>query len=283
MALRRDPTARQMRLAAELRRLREAAGLASREAATLLGVSPAQISQIEAGLAGVSEKRLRRLAAQYVCTDEAFAEALVAMATDRTRGWWELYRGLLPTPFLDLAELEHHATFLRDVQFLYVPGLLQTEQYARAVFSYRVPELPSEEVELRVRHRMQRKALLETPTPKRYDGVVHEAALRIMVGDRATSRAQLTHVLGLSEAEHITVRVIPFDLEGFGGATSAMTYAGGPVPKLDTVVRDAPQGATFIDSEAQLNAYRTLFHKVEEVSLDADRSRDFIHRLAKEL
>ncbi|MFE1286631.1 helix-turn-helix domain-containing protein [Streptomyces sp. NPDC058751] len=283
MALRRDATARQVRLAAELRRLRQAAGLASREAAVLLGASPAQISQIEAGLAGVSEKRLRRLAAQYVCTDEAFVEALVAMATDRTRGWWEPYRGLLPTPFLDLAELEHHAAFLRDVQFLYVPGLLQTEQYARAVFSYRVPELPAEEVELRVRHRMQRKALLEGPTPKRYDGVVHEAALRIMVGDRAASRSQLAHVLELSEADHITVRVIPFDLEGFGGATSAMTYAGGPVPKLDTVVRDAPQGAAFIDSEAQLNAYRTLFHKVEEVSLDAGRSRDFIHRLTKEL
>ena len=283
MALRRDPTARQTRLAVELRRLREAAGLTSREAATLLGVSPAQISQIEAGLAGVSEKRLRRLAAQYVCTDEEFVDALVAMATDRTRGWWEQYRGLLPTPFLDLAELEHHATFLRDVQFLHVPGLLQTERYAHAVFSYRVPELPPEEVELRVRHRMQRKALLEGPTPKRYDGVVHEAALRIMVGDRAASRSQLAHVLELSEADHITVRVIPFDLEGFGGATSAMTYAGGFTPKLDTVLRDAPQGAAFIDSEAQLNAYRTLFHKVEEVSLDADRSRDFIHRLTKEL
>ncbi|MFD8737697.1 helix-turn-helix domain-containing protein [Streptomyces sp. NPDC059618] len=283
MALRRDPTARQLRLAAELRRLREAAGLASREAATLLGVSPAQISQIEAGLAGVSEKRLRRLAAQYVCTDEEFVEALVSTATDRTRGWWEPYRGSLPTPFLDLAELEHHATFLRDVQFLHIPGLLQTERYARAIFSYRVPELPPEEVELRVQHRMQRQALLESPAPKRYDGVVHEAALRIMVGDRATSRAQLAHVLDLSEADHITVRVIPFDLEGFGGAASAMTYAGGPVPKLDTVVRDAPQGAAFIDSEAQLGAYRTLFHKVEEVSLDADRSRDFIHRLTKEL
>ncbi|MFI0967439.1 helix-turn-helix domain-containing protein [Streptomyces sp. NPDC021080] len=283
MALRRDATARQLRLAAELRRLRQAAGLASREAATLLGVSPAQISQIEAGLAGVSEKRLRRLAAQYVCTDEAFVEALVAMAADRTRGWWEPYRGSLPTPFLDLAELEHHATLLRDVQFLHIPGLLQTERYARAVFSYRVPELPSDEVELRVQHRMRRQALLEGPAPKRYAGVVHEAALRIMVGDRATSRAQLAHVLGLSEADHVTVRVIPFDLEGFGGATSAMTYAEGPVPKLDTVVRDAPQGAAFIDSEAQLNAYRTLFHKVEAVSLDADRSRDFIHRLTKEL
>ncbi|MGW0969718.1 helix-turn-helix domain-containing protein [Streptomyces sp. NPDC002516] len=283
MALRRDPTARQLRLAAELRRLREAAGLASREAATLLGVSPAQISQIEAGLAGVSEKRLRRLAAQYVCTDEAFVEALVCMATDRTRGWWEPYRGSLPTPFLDLAELEHHATFLRDVQFLHIPGLLQTERYARAVFSYRVPELPLDEVELRVRHRMQRQELLEGPAPKRYDGIVHEAALRIMVGDRATSRAQLAHVLDLCEADHITVRVIPFDLEGFGGAASAMTYAGGTAPKLDTVVRDAPQGAAFIDSEAQLNAYRTLFHKVGDVSLDSDRSRDFIHRLTKEL
>ncbi|MET9409444.1 helix-turn-helix transcriptional regulator [Streptomyces sp. NPDC002935] len=283
MALRRDATARQTRLAVELRRLREATGLASREAATLLGVNPAQISQIEAGLAGVSEKRLRRLAAQYVCTDEAFVEALVAMATDRTHGWWEQYRGLLPTPFLDLAELEHHATFLREAQFLYVPGLLQTEDYARAVFSYRVPELPDGEIELRVRHRVQRKLMLEGPTPTRYDGVVHEAALRIMVGDRATSRAQLTHLLELSEADHIAVRVIPFDLEGFGGATSAMAYAGGLVPKLDTVVRDAPQGAAFIDSADQLDAYRTLFRKVEDVSLGTARSREFIHRLTKEL
>ncbi|WP_327430830.1 helix-turn-helix domain-containing protein [Streptomyces sp. NBC_01236] len=283
MALRREATARQMRLAVELRRLREAAGLTSRDAAALLGVSPAQISQIEAGLAGVSEKRLRSLAAQYVCTDGPFIDALVTVATDRTRGWWEQYRGLLPTPFLDLAELEHHATFLREVQFLYIPGPLQAEDYARAVFSYRVPELPHEELELRVRHRMQRKAMLEGSAPTPYDGVIHEAALRIMVGDRATSRAQLVHLLELSEADHIAVRVIPFDLEGFAGAASAMAYAGGPVPKLDTVVRDAPQGAAFIDSEAQLNAFRTLFRKVEAVSLEAERSRDFIHRLTKEL
>ncbi|MCX5131585.1 helix-turn-helix transcriptional regulator [Streptomyces sp. NBC_00340] len=283
MALRHHVTARQTRLAVELRRLREAAGLTSREAAILLGANPAQISQIEAGLAGVSEKRLRRLTAQYACTDEAFADALAALATERIRGWWEQYRGLLPTPFLDLAELEHHATFLREVQFLYVPGPLQTEDYARAVFAYRVPELSHEDVELRVRHRMHRRVILEGPAPTPYDGVVHEAALRIMVGNRATSRAQLTHLLDLSEAHHVTLSVIPFDLEGFAGATSAMTYAGGRVPKLDTVVRDAPQGAAFIDSEAQLDAYRTLFRKVEAVSLGAKRSRDFIHRLAKEL
>ncbi|MFG2312362.1 helix-turn-helix domain-containing protein [Streptomyces sp. NPDC048566] len=283
MALRGEVTARQARLAVELRRLREAAGLTSREAAILLGVNPAQISQIEAGLAGVSERRLRRLTAQYACTDEAFVDALAALATERTRGWWERYRGLLPSPFLDLAELEHHATFLREVQFLYVPGPLQTEDYARAVFSYRLPELTHTDVELRVQHRMQRKVILDGPTPTPYDGVIHEAALRIMVGDRAASRAQLAHLAALSESPHVTVRVIPFALEGFAGATSAMTYAGGRVPRLDTVVRDAPQGAAFIDSAAQLDAYRTLFRKVEAVSLGAKRSRDFIHRLSKEL
>ena len=118
MALRRDPTARQMRLAVELRRLREAAGLTNRQAADLLGVSTAQVSQIESGVAGVSEKRLRRLAAHYSCADSELIDALAAMATDRTRGWWEEYRGHLPTPFLDLAELEHHATSLREAQFL---------------------------------------------------------------------------------------------------------------------------------------------------------------------
>ncbi|MFJ2718556.1 helix-turn-helix transcriptional regulator [Streptomyces sp. NPDC087437] len=282
MALRHEPTARQLRLAVELRRLRDAAGLTAKEAAALLGVSPVQISHIESALAGVSEKRLRRLAAHYACTDEELVTALVTMATDRARGWWEEYRGSLPTPFLDLAELEHHATYLREVALLYVPGLLQTEEYARAVYSYRVPELPADEIELRVRHRAERRVILEdTAVP--YEAVIHEAALRIRVGDRAASQAQLSQILELSHADQATVRIIPFDLDGFAGATSTMKYAGGLVPKLDTVVRDGPNGTSFVDSEAQLAAFRTLFRKVEAVSLDPARSRDFIHRLTKEL
>ncbi|MDX6364722.1 MAG: hypothetical protein QOC85_3732, partial [Streptomyces sp.] len=82
---------------------------------------------------------------------------------------------------------------------------------------------------------------------------------------------------------HVTVRVIPFDLDGFGGSWTAMMMAGGPVPKLDTAVGDAPHAAAFIDSEAQLSVFRTLFRRVEAASLDPERSRDFIHRLAKEL
>ncbi|MFJ9148176.1 helix-turn-helix domain-containing protein [Streptomyces sp. NPDC102270] len=277
MVQRREPTARQMRLGVELRRLREAAGLTTIEAAALLGVNRVQITHIESGITGVSEQRVRRLASHYACTDQEFIEALISIATDRTRGWWEEYRGLLPTPFLDLSELEHHARFLHHVAVLYVPGLLQTEGYARAVFSSRLPELPHEELELRIQHR---KARQKIAIP--YQALVHEAALRIRVKDRATSKAQLTRLLELSEAEHVTLRAIPFDLDGFA-ASSTMTYAGGPLPKLDTVVRDAPHGSVLIDSEAQLNIYRTRFHMVEAVSLEPNESRDFIHRLAKEL
>ncbi|MDU8995181.1 helix-turn-helix transcriptional regulator [Streptomyces mirabilis] len=278
MVLRREPTARQMRLGIELRRLREAAGLTAVEAAALLGTGRVQISHIESGLTGVSEQRLRRLTSHYACSDEEFIEALVAMATDRTHGWWEEYRGLLPTSFLDLSELEHHAQFQRHVAILYVPGLLQTEDYARAVFSSRLPELTQEEVELRIRHRMARQ---EITLP--YEVVLHEAALRIRVSDRATSQAQLNRLLELSEADHIALRVIPFDVDDFAKASSTMTYVGGPLTKLDTVVRDAPHGSVLIDSEAQLNTYRTSFRRVEAASLEPELSREFIHKLTKEL
>jgi hypothetical protein len=207
----------------------------------------------------------------------------VTMATERTRGWWEEYRDLLPQPFLDLAELEHHASYRWDVDFLHVPGLLQTEDYALALFSYVNPEFPREDLERWVEHRMRRRVIIEQPDPIPYETVIHEAALRIRVGDRAAARAQLARVLELSEADHVTVRVIPFDLDGFAGAGSAMVYAGGPVPQLDTVVRDGPNGPVFIDAAAQLGRYRTLFRRVEAASFEPERSRDLILRMMKEL
>ncbi|MEV3859724.1 helix-turn-helix transcriptional regulator [Streptomyces sp. NPDC050095] len=283
MPPRKQVTARQARLGAELRRMRDAAGLKATEAATLIGASSAQMSQIEFGIAGVSEERVRLMAAHYACTDEAWIDGLVAMAKDRTRGWWEAYRGLLPASFLDLSELEYHSAYRWDVDFLHVPGLLQTEGYARAILGYRIPELPGQELDLRVQHRLARRVVLEGDRPTPYEAVIHEAALRIRVGDRSDARAQLHHILESTESGRATVRVIPFDLDGFAGADSVMMYAGGPVPKLDTVVRDAPQGSGFIDSEAQLGAFRTRFHRMVAAALEPSASREFIHRLAKEL
>jgi hypothetical protein len=184
---------------------------------------------------------------------------------------------------LDLSELDHHAAFRHDVAVIHIPGVLQTEDYARALFSYMAPELPQSEIDPRVSHRMRRRVVIERPDPITYEAVIHEAALRIRVGDRTVSLAQLERVLEFSEADHVTIRVIPFDLDGFAGAGGAMGYLGGPVPRLDTVVRDAPHGTAFVDSEAQLTHFRTLFRKVEAASLSPGKSRDFIRKMAKDL
>ncbi|MFJ7772445.1 helix-turn-helix domain-containing protein [Streptomyces sp. NPDC097107] len=283
MAPRSRPTARQVRLGTELRRLREAAGLRAREVAGLLSSTSAQMSQVEAGFAGASEERVRRLAAHYACADEALVDALVAMATDRTQGWWEEFRGVLPPVFLDVAELEHHATFLHEVVITHVPGLLQTPDYARAVFGYMVPELPDSELTPRVEHRMRRRAVIDRDLPVPYETIVHEAALRIRVGDRRVTLTQLRRILDEMEREHVTVRVVPFETDHFAGAGAAMMHVGGPLPRLDTVLRDSPSGTAFLDAESQLERFRTLFRKVEKAALDPTRTRDFIHHLAKEL
>lgn len=283
MPPRRHPTARQARLGAELRKLREAAGLKATEAASLLGVNSVQMSQMEAGIQGVSEERVRRLAANYSCADIELINALAGMATERFQGWWESYRGVLPAVYQDLAELEHHATFRRDVAVIHVPGLFQTEEYARALFAFMNPEFPGEEVAHRVSHRMERKVIIEGPDPIPYETVIHETALRIKVAGRAATCAQLTRILEMSDAEHVTVRVIPFELDDFAGAGSTMVHLGGPVRRLDTVVRDAPHGTAFLDSEAQLEHFRKLFRRVRDRSLEPKRSRDLIHRLAKDL
>ncbi|MEV6963049.1 helix-turn-helix transcriptional regulator [Streptomyces sp. NPDC051207] len=282
MPPKRHLTTRRKRLGAELRRLREAADLKSREAAALLGADAVQISQIESGVAGVSAERVRRLAAHYGCTDEPYIEALVAMATDRTRGWWEEFRGVLPPVFMDAAEVEHHATFVREVMINHVPGLLQTPDYARAVFSYMRPELSPSEVTPRVEHRMARRAAFQS-APKPYETLVHEFALRVRVSDRQALREQLGVILDEIETGRASVRVIPLDQDGFAGAGTSMTYLGGPVPKLDTGWRDSPAGNRYFDSEPELMRLQTLYQRVKSASLEPDASRDFIHRLAKEL
>ncbi len=255
----------------------------AREAATLLAADSVQMSQIESGVAGVSAERVRRLAALYACPDEALVEALASMATDRTQGWWEAYRGVLPPVFMDTAEVEHHAAYLREIVVTHVPGLLQTADYARAVYTFMMPGLPENEVDPRVEHRMRRQDNVFGDRATPYETIVHEFALRVRVTDRRGSLAQLRRLLDVTEEGSAVVRVIPVDQDGFAGAGASMLYAGGPVPRLDTVLRDAPTGTAFVSSEADLGQLRTLFRRVANASLGPVASRDLIHRLAKEL
>ena len=283
MPPRTNTTARQERLGAELRKLREGAGMTARETARLLGVDQAKISYLEMGRVSVSEERIRRLASHYACDDKGLVDALVAMATTRVRGWWEEYRGILPQGFLDLSELEHHATSMRTIRISEIPGILQTEAHARAVFTYGVPEPPPADLEARVSHRVRRRTVLDRQAPPELEVSLHESAIRMRVGGRKVAREQLTHILEQTDRPNITVRVIPFSAENFAGTGWSMLYLGGPVPELDTVQLDTGHTGVLIDAYAQLKRYRTLFTKAQDASLDVTESRDLIHRIAREL
>ncbi|MFD9332009.1 helix-turn-helix domain-containing protein [Streptomyces sp. NPDC060065] len=281
--MRSTPTGRQLRLGAELRKLRERAGLTSTQAAQLLGIKQNQVSNMEAGRHGVSPDRLRTIACHYDCSDKPLVEALAALVPDRKRGWWEEYREILPTGMLDLAELEHHATRLRTAVTVHIPGLFQTTEYAREIFRQAVPELPPPDVEHRVSFRVKRQAILfrDPPTPQQV--IVHEAALRMKFGGPRVTRDQLKYLLDLNEREHVAIHVIPFDASIFPGSGQSIYYAEGPVPQLDTVNLDQSHGPVFLDAEAQLNKYRVLLDRMEAAALTPEESQDFIHNVTKDL
>ncbi|MEU7418141.1 helix-turn-helix domain-containing protein [Streptomyces antibioticus] len=284
MPLRDNPSARQVRLGSELRKLRESAGRTAREAAGLLSTDQAKISHIEAGRLGISEERVRRLAVFYSCDDTALIDALCAITREsRGQGWWEAYRGVLAPGFLDVAELEHHATSLRALQPMTLPGVFQTEDYTRAVYGGHIPVLPAEEVDVRVEFRQKRRQIFERDVPPPFVMVIHEAALRMRVGGRKVARAQLVHLLEVSERPAVTLRVIPFTSEEFVEATQPVLYAGGVVPRLDTVQVDSVVGGILLDGGVQLKKYGTLLDLAERAALDEEGSRRFVHDITREL
>ncbi|MFD7262080.1 helix-turn-helix domain-containing protein [Streptomyces sp. NPDC059874] len=283
MPNRKAPTARQRRLGTELRKIREHAGLTPAQAAQLLGSDRTAIANIESGRSGVSGERVRTWAGHYGCADTAYIEALAAMAEERSQGWWDEYHGVLSSGALDLAELEAHSTALRAVQIMHMPGLLQTEEYARAVFEEAVPTLSPASLRRQLSYRLKRRDVLDRPNPPQCTFLIHEAALRLEFGGAKVARAQLERLLEQSERENVTVRVIPFAAGGFPNAGSSTLYASGPVPQLDTVQTDTAHGPAFLDAETRLDNYRAILDRTEQRSLDPDRSRDFIHERAQQV
>ncbi|MER6500551.1 Scr1 family TA system antitoxin-like transcriptional regulator [Streptomyces sp. NPDC001455] len=283
MPPRSTPTARQQRLGAELRKLREQSGMSVQQAAALLGVDRTRIPNIESGRFGISAERVRTLAFNYGCPDTSLVDLLAEMARERARGWWEEHRGLLLPGLLDIAELEHHAAELITSTTTHIPGLLQTEEHARALFAMADPPLPGPDLDARLALRLRRQDVLNRDRPPSYEAVIHEAALRMQFGGPKVARAQLDHILDQSERDLITVRVIPFTAGGLPGAGQSFTYAGARVPQLDTVQLDSSHGSTLLDSDMQLRRYRGLLERLRALALPVGESRDLIRTIARDL
>ncbi|WP_327296672.1 MULTISPECIES: DUF5753 domain-containing protein [unclassified Streptomyces] len=283
MPSRKAPTARQRRLGTELRKMREHAGLSLAQAAALLSTDRTAISNTESGRFGVSSERVRTWAGQYECPDAAYIDALADMAAERISGWWEDYRGDFSSGALDLAEMEHHAIGIRSVQIMFMPGLLQNEDYARAVFGEVVPPPSPARQRRLLSHRLKRRDVLDREDPPACTFLIHEAALRMTYGGPNVARGQLNHLLKESDRDNITIRVIPFAAGGVPETGGSTQYVYGSVPQLDTVQMDTATGPAFLDAETRLVNYRAVLDRTEERSLDPESSRDFIRRIAQQV
>ncbi|MFD6417139.1 helix-turn-helix domain-containing protein [Streptomyces sp. NPDC060194] len=283
MAVRTAPTERQMRLGAELRRMRTAAGVTAEHAARLLAIDRGRLSNIENGLRPISPERVHTLAEACGCDHAAYVDALAEMAAPGRAGWWEGDRGKLPHGLLDIAELEAHSARLRAAFTIHVPGLLQTPEHALAVFRMVTPALQPADVARRLAHRVARQEILDRPDPPDLVAIVHEAALRMQFGGAAVARAQLEHLVEQSERDNVTLLAIPFTAGGIPGAGLTFVYAEGPVPELDTVQVDTTHGPEFVYAETQLAKYRAHLDLMEELALSSERSRDFIHAISRQI
>ncbi|MDJ0341482.1 helix-turn-helix transcriptional regulator [Streptomyces sp. H10-C2] len=252
------------------------AGLSATAAASLFGVNQSRISNIESGRHPVSADRVRAMALGYNCFGEDLIEALVAMTGKRVRGWWEEYRETFPVGLLDLAEMEHHSTAMRVAVAIHMPGLLQTVDHARATIRESVPMLRPHEVEHQVSFRIKRQEILFREDPVPYSVIIHEAALRMGLGGPDTARAQLGHLMEMSEHEHISILAIPFGSTSFTPSGQPITYAYGPVAQLDTVELDTDHSCEFLDAEALLHWYRSVLDRMEGSALKPGRTRDLL-------
>ncbi|MER5350461.1 helix-turn-helix transcriptional regulator [Kitasatospora sp. NPDC002551] len=282
MPLRRDPTLRQRRLGAEMRKMREQAGLGGSQLARGLGLNPTQVTQMETGRIGVSADRLRTVAAACDCRNTPLINALADMAVERGKGWWEDYRGVLSTDFLEVAEVEGHAQKLYTCTTTYIPGLLQTSDYASAVFSRATPLPTRQDIALRTEFRMRRQQVLHSQKVP-YLAFVHEAALRMQFGGSEILAEQLAALIQASETPGISVRVMPFSTDTFPGSSENLTFAEGVTPELDTVQMDVAHAVQFFDSPAHLASYRAVFARLDSNALPEDGSRELIRSIMKEV
>jgi transcriptional regulator with XRE-family HTH domain len=262
--------------------MREAAGLSTNTLSRDLGIDRTQVSQIEAAKVGVSPERLRSFAAACKCMNEPLIEALGSMVQDRSKGWWEEYRGTIPDGFLEVAELEKSADSLMLWVLTHMPGPCQTISYASSMFGRSIPPIPRHELEARTAFRMHRKADLRRDQ-KPMTFFIYESALWTRFGGVEILREQLASLLEDSEQGWMTVRVVPFDVDTFPGAVENLTYAFGKVSELDTVEIESSRGPVYMDAVNELTSYRSIFARTESMALSESKSRSLIRKIEQSL
>ncbi len=257
-----SPTVLRILLGAQLRRLREAKRLSAEEAGNAIRASHSKISRLETGRVGFKDRDIVDLLTFYGVTDEKEREALRAVAVRATSpSWWHDYADVLPIWFEEYVGLEEAASQIRAYEVQFVPGLLQTEDYARAVImlAYSNPK----EINRRVRLRMARQAILTSQDPPSLWAVLDEALLRRPIGGSSVMRAQLKHLIEMSQRPNVTVHVVPFKAGGHaaaGGPFSVLRFAKYDLP--DVVYLEQLSSAQYLDKQDVVDKYLAVMERL---------------------
>ncbi|MBM7494664.1 hypothetical protein JOD64_005886 [Micromonospora luteifusca] len=279
------PTVLRILLGAQLRRLRESSGVTREGAGWEIRSSESKISRMELGRVGFKERDVSDLLTLYGVTEDHEREALLKLARDaNSPGWWHRYGDVLPTWFQSYLGLEAAAALIRSYEVQFVPGLLQTREYARAVVLLGHGAAGPAEIDRRVALRMQRQQLLRRESPPQLWAVVDEAALRRPIGGPMVMRGQLTALIEATKSPNIRLQVIPFAAGGHaaaGGAFTILRFGDQELP--DIVYIEQLTSAIYLDKRDDLDYYAVAMERLCVEAEPPERTPEILGRLLDEL
>ncbi len=273
-------TVRRMLVGLHLRRLREEKAISRADAGFTIRASESKMSRLELGRVAFKERDVSDLLMLYGVTDPEQRDAVLALVREANRpGWWREYEDVMPGWFHNYVGLEEAAEQLRTYETHFVPGLLQTPDYARAVIQAATLPTPARDLERAVNLRRTRQQVLTRPEPLRVWAVVDEAALRRPVGDQQIHRGQLEHLLELSELPNIALQVLPLrtGLHAGGGAFSILRFSDPDLP--DVVYVEHLVGALYIEKLDHVERYTEVMTRLSVESLTPEETRELISKM----
>ncbi|WP_436759541.1 helix-turn-helix domain-containing protein [Streptosporangium sp. V21-05] len=276
-----SPTVRRRRLASELRRLREERGLTIDQVAAEIDWHATKLSRFETGRRAIQPSDVRALIAVYDVRAPESDRLLTLAREARQRGWWHTYGEAVPDWFEAYVGLESEATSLRVYEAEFVPGLLQTEGYIRAV--YRAGLIGDEDIEKRIAVRLARQQLLTGPEAPHLWAVVNEAAIRRMVGGPETMREQLLRLVETSELRNVTLQVLPFSVGAHAAMDGPFHVLGFGSGDPDVVYIEYTTGTLYLEKTPEVERYTLMFDHLRAAALPVEASRTLIAKIAAEL
>jgi transcriptional regulator with XRE-family HTH domain len=279
------PTVQRMLVGARLRRLRTEMELTREEAAEAIRASEWKIHRLENGQVGFKERDIVDLLRLYEVTDPGEVADFVALAREaNTPGWWQHYGDVLPSWFRTYVDLEAAAALIRTYEGQFVPGLLQTDDYMRAVVHGGHLEDSSEEVGRRVRLRMARQTLLTGEQPPRLWAVIDEAALRRPVGGREVMRGQLERLIEATKLPNVTLQILPFHAGAHPAMVGSFSILRFPEQDLpDLVYLEHLTSAIYLNKPEEVDQYRHVMESICVRAAAPDRTAELLDKILEEL